>query len=116
MLEAKFDILALVILKGLVFLWQKHWCGCYLIGYSGLGGREIFQSASKIHAGKEIAYGDWFGFVQACHEFNERIVRNPKKLLSNLSQHSRFIRKTYSVQMMVDSVQTALKRWEVHLE
>lgn len=44
-------------------------CGCYCIGYSGLGGRELFGVAERFNAGQSIEYGDWSGFLNALREF-----------------------------------------------
>ena len=40
-------------------------CGCALIGYSGLGGRELLAMARSKGVGWEVEYGDWQGFL-AC--------------------------------------------------
>lgn len=90
-------------------------CGCYLIGYSGLGGRELMQLASEHHAGREIAYGDWLGFVQGCTELNQRLNSNQAELANSLLQYSKTIREIYGTQRMIESVQTALHRWEAQL-
>ena len=90
-------------------------CGCYVIGYSGLGGRELLQLAKENHAGCEIAYGDWFGFVQGCEDLNQRLKRNPIELAKGLNRNSKETRETYSPMMMVESVKLALKRWELQL-
>lgn len=90
-------------------------CGCYLIGYSGLGGTEILKLASDCNAGQEIAYGDWLGFLQACKAVNERLNQSPNALANNLLECSKVVRELYSHQRMIDSVQIALKRWEGQL-
>ena len=90
-------------------------CGCYLIGYSGLGGRELLQLASGNHAGQEVAYGDWLGFVQACMELNERLNSNQSELVDSLLQNSKITRESYSSQKMTESVKIALNRWEGQL-
>ena len=71
-------------------------CGCYLIGYSGLGGSEIFQLASNHHSGCEIAYGNWLGFLQACSEFSNRLDNSQDELINGLLQNSQTIRSIYS--------------------
>lgn len=90
-------------------------CGCYLIGYSGLGGRELLQIAQNNSAGVEIAYGDWLGFVQACSEVNDCLNSNQSELVRSLSLNSKFIRNMYSTKAMIGSVQQALNLWEPQL-
>ena len=90
-------------------------CGCYLIGYSGLGGSELFQLASRYNAGREIAYGDWLGFLEACKELNGLLHSNQSKLATSILQCSKTIRELYSPQKMISSVQVALERWEAQL-
>ncbi len=90
-------------------------CGCYLIGYSGLGGSELLKLASAHYAGREVAYGDWLGFLDACQDLNDRLNKNPTELMNNLLQSSNVVRELYNYQRMVDSVQTAMERWEGQL-
>ena len=118
---------ARVLQKSLIFLAFGHpegfglplaeaaCCGCYLIGYSGLGGRELLQLASGNHAGQEVAFGDWLGFVQACLKLNERLNSNQFELVNSLLHNSIATRESYSSQKMIESVQTALNRWEAQL-
>ena len=86
-----------------------------MIGYSGLGGTEIFQLASNHNSGCEIAYGNWIGFLQACSEFNDRLNDAQDELINGLLQNSQTIRSIYNPQKMVHSVKIALQRWEEHL-
>ena len=44
-------------------------CGCYCIGYSGLGGRELFAVAERLEAGRSVEYGDWNGMIMALQEY-----------------------------------------------
>ena len=90
-------------------------CGCYLIGYSGLGGREIFKLCTDNDSGKEINYGDWFGFVEVFSEFNKILQNNPANLAKRLVQTSKAVRATYSSELMTESIQIALEKWEGQL-
>ena len=90
-------------------------CGCYLIGYSGLGGRELLEIASSNHAGQEIPYGDWYAFVQACEQLNDRFNSDSRDLARCLLKNSKAIRDIYSADAMIQSVQIALTRWEAQL-
>ena len=90
-------------------------CGCYVIGYSGLGGKELLQLASENRAGHEVAYGDWLGFVQSCMNLHERLQANSAELASCLLRNSKMIREIYNSKAMIDSVQAALQHWEEQL-
>ena len=84
--------------------------GCYLIGYSGLGGRELFQIMSRFNTGREIAFGDWLGFVQACEEVDSLLNSNQAVLAKNLLKCSKIMRDLYNPQKMIESVKFALSR------
>ena len=121
------DEVATILQKSLIFLAFGHpegfglplaeaaACGCFLIGYSGLGGKELFHLASENKAGREIAYGDWFGFVEACSELNSRLENSQTELIKCLLQNSQAIRRAYSPQRMIESVDIGLQRWEDQL-
>ena len=91
-------------------------CGCYLIGYSGLGGRELLEHASKHRAGVEIGYGNWLGFVHACREFDRIVNTEPKELSKRLLENSKSIRQIYNTVEMINSISNALYRWEEQLK
>ena len=114
-LQKSLIFLTPIILKDLDSLCRAACCSCYLIGYSGLGGRELLHLASGNHAGQEVAYGDWLGFVQACMKLNERLNSNQSELVNSLLHNSIATRESYSSQKMIESVQTALNRWEAQL-
>ena len=90
-------------------------CGCYLIGYSGLGGTELLELAQRHRTGEEVAYGNWLGFVQACQRLNMRLTNNQHDLASCLLEQSKAVRTDYSPQAMAQSVAIALRRWEQQL-
>ena len=87
-------------------------CGCAVVGYSGLGGRELFNLAKKFHVVKEIAYGDWLGFVDATFEFIQAFENRPRWLFSCLSASSKSVRSIYNEQEMQKSVIAALDAYE----
>ena len=90
-------------------------CGCYLIGYSGLGGRELFALAASHGAGEEVAFGDWYGFVQALHRFHQRLDRDPQGVAASLKAASKAVRQRYSLAALQDELRAALPRWEARL-
>lgn len=87
-------------------------CGCYLIGYSGLGGRELLQLAAEHNAGEEVPYGDWQGFVAAFQRLAQRLRQDPKGLQASLSAVSRAVRERYSPAQFQADVAHHLPRWE----
>ena len=90
-------------------------CGCYLIGYSGLGGGELLQLVSQNNSGQQVDFGDWLGFIQSCERVHKRLNRNQDELVGCLLKSSKVIRENYCSGMMIDSVKVALKRWEEQL-
>ena len=90
-------------------------CGCYVIGYSGLGGEELLQLAEHHQAGEAVAYGHWLGFVQACQRLHIRLHQDQQELAACLLAHSKAVRSRYSPEAMQQSVASALARWEQQL-
>ena len=90
-------------------------CGCAVVGYTGLGGRELFNLAKKFHVVKEIAFGDWQGFVDATFEFIQAFEQKPEWLFSSLSSSSKSVRSIYNEQEMQKSVNMALDIYESNL-
>ncbi len=91
-------------------------CGCYLIGYSGIGGREVFEIALKNSTGYEVSFGDWKGFIQGAKEFVSLCDKNVKSLMKDLACTSKLIRKQYSTVEMRTSVANAIADWEPNLQ
>jgi len=90
-------------------------CGCAVAGYSGLGGRELFQLAQQQDVGLEVAFGDWLGFVDAAAALHRSLQKQQPELLKALLHTSTRVRSTYSMEAMQHSVATALQRWEAAL-
>ena len=89
---------------------------CELIGYSGIGGREVFDIAARYGTGYEVSYGDWGGFISATKDFITRCEKDIKKVRKNLVLTSKDIRLQYSAEEMKKSVEVALRQWESYLE
>ena len=87
-------------------------CGCALIGYSGLGGREIFALAKENNVGWEVDFGDWGGFVSGACILDKLLNDNPNKLTNNLKYFSKRVRTIYSRENMILSVKSALDKCE----
>ena len=52
-------------------------CGCAVVGYSGLGGRELFRLGQGFDLSYSVEYGDWFGFVEGVLWFIQRLHSFP---------------------------------------
>ena len=89
--------------------------GCCVIGYSGLGGRELFSLAATFDVSFEIAFGDWLGFVNAVKSVVSRVDAVPQQLMSELQQSSELFVKTYSFDAMRCSVISAIQSIESRL-
>ena len=90
-------------------------CGCALIGYSGLGGREVLAMARSQQVGWEVDYGDWQGFLHAIKALIRSVQNQPQTVVSGLQGLSDQVREHYSWTAMVKSVQEALPLWESQL-
>ena len=90
-------------------------CGCALIGYSGLGGRELMAIARSQQVGWEVDYGDWQGFLNGTEALIRAIQEHPKTVVNQLQTLSVQVRQRYSWTEMVKSVEKALRRWESQL-
>ncbi|MCB4411511.1 glycosyltransferase [Synechococcus sp. MU1611] len=86
--------------------------GCSVIGYSGLGGRELFKIGKAFGTTQEIAVGDYLQFVLATKTLDNAINQNQKQLTKQLLAASEEIRKRYNKQTMLDSVKEALTKIE----
>ena len=90
-------------------------CGCALIGYSGLGGRELLDLAKEKQVGWQVEFGDWQGFLTGAERLIQYVEQQPKTLASQLQSLSTQVRNSYSFPAMVRSVAEALPRWESQL-
>ena len=89
--------------------------GCVVIGYSGLGGRELFSLAEPFNISTEVAFGDWLGFVDSVKGIAERVESSPKTLVIALRQCSDLFNQTYNFEAMRLSVVKALEAIESRL-
>ena len=90
-------------------------CGCALIGYSGLGGRELMAMARAQKVGWEVEFGDWQGFIHSTEAFIRSVNEQPQSVVNRLQALSDQVRQQYSWAAMVESVEKALPRWESQL-
>ena len=84
--------------------------GCSVVGYSGLGGRELFTppSATGIETSRSVEFGDWFGFVSALNVLIDSFYADTALYLESLKHHSNFIASQYSFEKMILSVSNSL--------
>ncbi|KZR73249.1 hypothetical protein PMIT1320_01840 [Prochlorococcus marinus str. MIT 1320] len=83
-------------------------CGCAVIGYTGLGGREIFNLASHHSVAYEVPFGYLYGFIKALESFHVNLQQNPELMLSKLKIVSSDIRLRYSQHAMRLSARSIL--------
>ena len=87
-------------------------CGCAVVGYSGLGGRELFRLGEKFDVATEVPFGDWSAFIEGIRHFDLLIQKDVLAFSQSLLSSSKSIRRLYSQDKMIWSVQLALERIE----
>lgn len=90
-------------------------CGCQLIGYSGLGGAEVFDLLTPHGTAHPVREGDWLGFIAGLEQLHQRLERDGQAHLQALLQASKAVRRQYGPEAMRASVADALPRWEAQL-
>ena len=86
--------------------------GCAVIGYSGLGGRELFFYDSGTSCYTEVGYGDWVGFIESVFSFIENIETNPSVVMKSLLRGVQKVKSSYNIDKMNDSVFSAIESLE----
>ena len=89
--------------------------GCFVVGYSGLGGRELFNLVSKYNVAFDIPLGDWVSYVSSVQQIINSIKHDPLSITTRLGHSSRLIRKNYSLDAMFLSVVKALDEIEANI-
>ena len=87
-------------------------CACAIVGYSGLGGKELFALSSESPLCREVAYGDWLGFVDGCLHISSLFESNKADFIHSLLNLSSHVRQSYSSDQMLTSVRDALAKCE----
>ena len=83
-------------------------CGCAVVGYSGLGGRELFAIAAKYGVGLDVPLGDLTCFVDSFLSIYSSCIRDRRFFCESLLQVSLEIREVYSPTQMDLSLAKAL--------
>ena len=84
-------------------------CGCAVIGFSGLGGRELFEIGSSYGTAFEVPFGDWLNALNLC---SLSLDNNAASVLSNIQAAAKIIRSKYTHSEMVKSLSEGLKLFE----
>lgn len=80
--------------------------GCYVVGYSGGGGRELFRHG----ASEAVAFGDWHGFHSAITRALRRFAQEPQELQLQLRRQSEAIRQLFNHEQEQASIAAAWER------
>ena len=91
-------------------------CGCQIIGYSGIGGKEIFSLDSVNGNDYQVDYGDYAGFLNGVKTFLEQCDSNMSLVVTNISSTSRSVREIYSPEKMNKSIKKAIEDWTFNLD
>lgn len=83
-------------------------CGCAVVGYSGLGGRELFDLAAGYGLGIAVEPGDWLGCVQGIERINYAVRSRHDDVASQLEAMAEVVQRRYSLAAMQHSVAEAL--------
>ena len=83
-------------------------CGCSVIGYTGLGGRELFEIGEKYNFAHKVEFGDWTGFLQGILSFKLLLDNSPEVYISAARALSNEIRSIYNPISMSNSIRKAV--------
>ena len=86
--------------------------GCWVVGYSGGGGRELF----RFGASEEVSFGDWPGFVTALQNAFERFALAPRETELRLERQAQAVRVLYSAEQERASIAVAWERIAAQFE
>ena len=85
-------------------------CGCAVIGYDGLGGRELFYQASQFDGiSYSVEYGDWHGFIDALSLFDNNLNKFKPEVMQDLNNLSGIIRNHYNIKSMKSDISSAIQ-------
>ena len=80
--------------------------GCWVVGYSGGGGDELFRFGGSC----QVAFGDWIGFLKGIQCALEAFALRPRETELLLRRQSLAVSTLYSQQQERDSVSAAWQR------
>ena len=82
--------------------------GCWVVGFSGGGGRELFRYG----ASHEVSFGDWSGFLAAIQDFFNTFANDPYETSFKLQRQALAIKSLYSYSEEHRSIDNAWSRIE----
>lgn len=80
--------------------------GCYVVGYSGGGGDELFRHGLA----EPVRFGDWSGFLSSIQQALRDFALQPRETALRLERQSLVIRSLYSQEQEARSIQAAWER------
>lgn len=84
--------------------------GCFVVGYDGIGGRELSHLGQLSNVFKRIEFRDFHGFVMSIKSVMDLFDNSSPTLVSNLYTASELISTRYCHSTMVKSVQDFLDK------
>ena len=84
-------------------------CGCFVVGYDGLGGRELFDIAHDFNMSKSIPVGDWNGFMIML-KMSQSVFPVILRIFPLIYFRCLLVLRLYSYDSMQSSVELALGR------
>lgn len=79
--------------------------GCWVVGYSGFGGDELFRYG----ASHKVSFGNWRGFLEGIQDALDNFAFNPKEAKMRTQRQALAIRSLYSLEQEFKSIATS---WE----
>ena len=89
--------------------------GCSVVGYTGLGGRELFDKVLRYNVAFPVENGDWPAFVNGVSSVVSRYKHDHSNFVGDLAKSSILIRQSYSDLAMQDSIKSAVFSIEKNL-
>jgi len=80
--------------------------GCWVVGYSGGGGCELF----RLGAAESVCFGDWHGYVAAVQRAFEAFHNQPRETELRLHRQALAVRSLYSAEQELASIAGAWDR------
>ena len=78
--------------------------GCFVIGYTGLAGREFLELEHCSSVFTAVEFGDLASFVQSFLDFDKYYSSNISSVLGKLASSSAIVRNKYTFANMVSSI------------
>ena len=83
--------------------------GCWVVGYSGGGGQELF----RFGAAEQVAFGDWPGFVSAIERAFAQFALAPRETALRVQRQALAVKALYSPEQERASIAAAWERISV---